>query len=144
MKNQKKINIWETDFKKNQGGFKTPDTFLEGFEDRMMKTISRNELPRSKKIIPLRSWLLYAASVAASIILGLYLWNLTSSSNTEYQFSELEWDQAALFEDSWILEELNLDEDSELASYEEIDFLLAQGVTNDEILEAFQETDSIE
>ena len=126
MKNQKKINIWETDFKKNQAGFKAPDAFLEGFEDRVMKTISKNELPGSKKIIPLRSWLVYAASVAASIVFGLYLWNLSQSTNTEYQFSELEWDQAALFEDSWIFEELHLDEDTEQLSYEEIDFLLAQ------------------
>jgi len=144
VKEKKNINIGDTDFKKNQSGFKSPEGFLEGFEDRMMQSILNEEKPPLKKTIALRSWLLYGASVAASIVLGLTIWNFANQGDTEYQFSEMDWDQVALFDESWILEELNIDDENLEESYEEIDFLLAQGVTNDEILAVFAETDIIE
>lgn len=144
MKEKENISIEDLDFKKNQSGFKSPEGFLDGFEDRMMQSILKEENARSKKTIPLKSWFLYGATVAASIVLGFAIWNFVDQSNTEYQFSEIEWDQVASFDESWILEELMVDDESLEDSYEEIDFLIAQGVTNDEILEVFEETYNLE
>jgi len=139
VKDKKNINIWENDFRRNNAGFKTPDSFLEDFEDKMMHAISVETQKTSTSIIPIRSWLTYAVSAAAIIVLGLFVWTGRQSDQSLDQFSELDWDQVALFDESWILEELNLEEAIEETYDEEIDYLLAQGVTNEEILEVYQE-----
>lgn len=142
MKEKKNINIWDQDLKKKTGGFEVPANYFEDVEDEILNKIKAIPVTNKSKTIPLKSWMVYGMTIAASILILIFVWQNNGDFTSLDSWTELEWDQMAVFEESWILEELGDDVEDE--SYEEIDFLLAQGVTNDEILEVFKETTSIE
>lgn len=142
MEERKNINIWDQDLKKNAGGFQVPGNYFNNVEADILTKINTIPKASKNKVISLKSWVIYGLSIAASMMIFLLVWQNHENSTSFSDWTELEWDQVAIFEESWILEELG--DEVEDISYEEIDFLLAQGVTNEEILEVFMETINLE
>lgn len=139
MKEKNDINIWNSDLKNNSGGFKVPTHYLENFEQDILVKIRKEIAPEKPKKANKTSWLIMGMSIAAAMIFALFFMANQENSSSLQEFSELDWDQYATFEESWIIQELK-STDETVEEYEmDIDMLMYAGITNDEIMEAFTE-----
>jgi hypothetical protein len=133
-------DIWSDDLKNQKGGFKMPENYLSDFEDKMMNEISDSEKEKKSNIVQLKPILISVLSSAAILMLAYFLFfNTSSTLDSETQNIELNWDEYASFDESWIKEELaslEIEEESEFDP--DIDYLLSQGVTNAEIIESYE------
>lgn len=141
MKKEKEINIWNQDLKNKSGGFVIPESYLENLDSLILDKISDDKVIRLKKTSIINHWFIAGISIAASLIIAFFVFTNQEKNQIDYMMaSEIEWDQYASFEESWILQELDSISSEQGVDYEDdIDFLLAEGITNDEILDVFQE-----
>ena len=137
-----KINIEknQSELQKNAGGFKIPTSFLDNFEEDILQKIHKETKPkRSKKLIR-ASWMTIGLSIAASLLIGMFFLARQENTSSLQEFSELDWDQYAGFEESWIVQELSATDEVVVDEYAmDINMLMYAGITNDEIMEAFKE-----
>lgn len=140
---KEKINIEknQSELKKNAGGFKMPTGFLDNFEEDILQKMHEEVEPKKSKKVIRASWITIGLSIAASLIIGMFFIARQENTSSLQEFSELDWDQYAGFEESWIVQELSTTDEvvveDEYAM--DIDMLMYAGITNDEIMEAFQE-----
>ncbi|NPD45204.1 hypothetical protein [Lentimicrobium sp. S6] len=131
----------QSELKNNTGGFKMPVGFLAHFEEEILQKIHEEVKPKKYRPIIRTTWMAIGLSIAASLIIGMFFIARQENSSSLQEFSELDWDQYASFEESWIVQELSTTDvvvtDDEYAL--DINMLMYAGITNDEILEAFQE-----
>ncbi len=141
MKEKINIDLNNSELKENSGGFNMPPIFFDHFEEDIMHKIREEDQPKKSKKVIRATWITIGVSIAASLLIGLFFIAGQENSNSLQEFSELDWDQYAGFEESWILQELSetevLETEDEYAM--DIDVLMYAGVTNDEIFEAFEE-----
>jgi len=137
-----KINTQDKILKENQSGFQMPDNYLNDFELRMLSRIEEESVIKKGRVIRFKSVLLSLIPAAAVLILGYFLLiNNSTQTDTEIITNELSWDEYASFDETWIADELSeLDQDQESDLDAEIDFLLEEGITTNEIIEIYQET----
>lgn len=140
-------NILENgEVKKNNAGFSLPDQYFQEFEESLMDhiqtNINRKALKKhqsTKRIMNFISW-----SAAAIITIGAFFFVQDRFVNfEETEVSEEIWDYYTSADESWIIEELDdisIQDDAVIDS-ESIDFLMNEGVTNDEILLAINDND---
>jgi len=126
--------------KESKGGFRMPENYLADFETHMMQKVKETPVEKKAKLIGLKSILMAALPIAAMLVLGYFLlFNPLSTNENDLIESELSWDEYASFDEDWIAEELAVldDQDTELDT--EINYLLDEGITNNEIIEAYNE-----
>jgi hypothetical protein len=142
MEKENKIDQLKSGIKANNGGFQVPENYFETFEDKLFQRLDL-QAPSApeKKIIPLRSWLFGGAAVAAILLVSLMLINPQTDtmipSTTES--TELNWDQFASFDESLIVQELASDEGETDDLAAEIDVLLEDGLSGDDLMEVLAE-----
>lgn len=139
--NNKNININNKSLKDKQGGFKMPENYLKDFELKILKEIEDEPSLKKGRLIGFKSVLVALGPIAAILVLGYFLF-INNSSEIEYDIlsNELSWDEYAGFDESLIINELAvLDEESVSDLDNEIDFLINEGVTNNEIIEIYKE-----
>lgn len=131
----------ESELKNNAGGFRMPVDFLDNFESDILQKIQEEGKPKKSRPIFRSTWMAIGLSIAASLLIGMFFIARQENSKSLQEFSELDWDQYAGFEESWIVQELSTT--NEVATEDEyamdINMLMYAGITNDEIMEAFQE-----
>jgi len=131
----------QSELKNNAGGFRMPVDFLDNFESDILQKIHEKDVPKKLRPIIRARWMAIGLSIAASLLLGMFFMARQENSSSLQEFSELDWDLYAGFEESWIVQELSTTD--ELVSEDEyamdINMLMYAGITNDEIMEAFQE-----
>ncbi|NOR87426.1 MAG: hypothetical protein GQ527_07440 [Bacteroidales bacterium] len=144
MKDIKEKNMWEEEFKKNSGGFKMPDNYLDDLDGKILSKISSEKVAAPSRIVHLKRWGIIGLSIAASILFAVFVLLPDDSNNgaiMQYSETELEWDQYALFEESWIVEELGfVDNGSDVEINEEIDFLVEEDYISDHIIDELFES----
>lgn len=131
----------QSELKKNAGGFQMPADFLDHFEEDILHKIQQENKPKKSRPILKTTWMAIGLSIAASLLVGMFFMARQENSSSLQEFSELDWDQYASFEESWIVQELS-ESDTELVieDYEiDVDMLMYAGVTNDEIMEVYKE-----
>lgn len=147
----KNQHIDQSSLKENKGGFKMPENYLDNFEATILNKISEEELVEKEIVkIDFKKWLYLSIPVAAALIIGLFV--IFGETNIDddaviLEENELMWDQYAMFDESWIVDELaelslsenqTTNEEDEWME-EDIDFLLAQGITELEIINEIKE-----
>ncbi len=132
--------IKDNSLKERKGGFQIPENYMDDFESHILQKLGDlNEVPKSG-IINLKTILLASIPIAAMLVLGYFLFlNSSIKKDNNLIESELRWDEYASFEEDWITEELAVVEDQETDMDLEINYLLEEGVTNIEIIEAYNE-----
>lgn len=126
--------------KESKGGFRMPENYLADFENRMMQKVRKTPTEKKAKRIGLKSILLAAMPIAAMLVLGYFLFlNPLSNNENDLVESELSWDEYASFDEEWITEELAVLDENQTDLNTEINYLLDEGITNNEILEAYNE-----
>ncbi len=131
----------QSELKNNAGGFRMPVDFLAHFEEDILQKIHEEDRPKKSRPIIKTTWMVIGLSIAASLIVGMFFIARQENSSSLQEFSELDWDQYAGFEESWIVQELSTTDEvvTEDEYAMDINMLMYSGITNDEILEAFQE-----
>lgn len=140
--NKDKQYMDDKSLKENNGGFQMPENYLQDFESNMLSKIEEEYSQEKSKVISLRPILMTLVPVAAILVLAYFLF-INNSNQTEKEIftSELSWDEYASFDENWIAEELSdLDQEQESDLDTEIDFLLEDGITTNEIIEIYKET----
>lgn len=140
--NNDKQYMDDKSLKENNGGFQMPENYLQDFESNMLSKIEEEYSQEKSKVISLRPILMTLVPVAAILVLAYFLF-INNSNQTEKEIftSELSWDEYASFDENWIAEELSdLDQEQESDLDTEIDFLLEDGITTNEIIEIYKET----
>lgn len=140
--NKDKQYMDDKSLKENNGGFQMPENYLQDFESNMLSKIEEEYSQEKSKVISLRPILMTLVPVAAILVLAYFLF-INNSNQTEKEIftSELSWDEYASFDENWIAEELSdLDKEQESDLDTEIDFLLEDGITTNEIIEIYKET----
>lgn len=144
----KKDNIenWKDNLKANSSGFVVPSPYFDSLEDRIMNKVEKLKTPENKKNTNLNNWLFIGVSVAALLLLSVFVFtpekSISFNGFLQQETSVLEWDQYAMFEESWIVEELEQEftiQDDMVYQEDDIDFLIDEGITNNEIIEAIIE-----
>lgn len=144
----KKDNIenWKDNLKANSSGFVVPSPYFDSLEDRIMNKVEKLKTPENKKNTNWNNWLFIGVSVAALLLLSVFIFtpekSISFNGFLQQETSVLEWDQYAMFEESWIVEELEQEftiQDDLVYQEEDIDFLIDEGITNNEIIEAIIE-----
>ena len=144
--NKENISFWQNDLKKKSGGFSMPPSYFDDFDEQLMDVISnQNSDNQTKEIKVFYNWLYAAVAVAAILTISVFLFSPNHSNNfdalLQAETAAVDIDQFAVFEESWIIEELEnsdlIDEDTE--TLDEIDFLLIDGITTNEIMEIIAE-----
>jgi hypothetical protein len=126
--------------KENNGGFRMPENYLADFESRMLQAVKQTPVKKEAKLIGLKSILMAALPIAAMLVLGYFLlFNPLSTNQNDIIESELSWDEYASFDEDWITEELAVLDDQDIYLETEINYLLDEGVTNNEIIEVYNE-----
>lgn len=142
MMDNRDININEKSLKENKSGFLIPENYLNDFESKILSKIGEEPKQEKAKVIGLKSVLVTMLPVAAILVLGYFLFVQNSGQNdNDLVTNELSWDEYASFDESWIvneLSELKDEQDSDLDL--EIEFLIEEGVTTNEIIEYYKET----
>lgn len=131
----------QSELKNNAGGFRMPVDFLDRFEEDILQKIQEEDKPKKSTRIFKTTWMVIGLSIAASLLIGMFFIARQENTQSLQEFSELEWDQYASFEESWIVQELS-DSETEIVieDYEiDVDMLMYAGVTNDEIMEVYRE-----
>lgn len=131
----------QSELKNNAGGFRMPVDFLDRFEEDILQIIQEEDKPKKSTRIFKTTWMVIGLSIAASLLIGMFFIARQENTQSLQEFSELEWDQYASFEESWIVQELS-DSETEIVieDYEiDVDMLMYAGVTNDEIIEVYRE-----
>ncbi len=145
MNKKEKIEFRIDNLKDHSDGFVVPSAYFDDMEDRIMSKISMDKAPENKKITHWNNWLFIGASVAALLLLSVFIFTpekyIKFDGLLQQEVSVVEWDQYAVFEESWIVEELeqNLSLPDDLVYQEDIDFLMDEDITNDEIIAAINE-----
>jgi len=132
----KKTNFQITDLK--EGAFKVPESYFDDLEKRILSNTvyaERNTLSHS---IPIWSQISYSVVSVAVLLVAFFL--LTPNTNTKQDGMDFITEELLYtsYDDAWIAQEMKFDEDydgSEMNDH--ISFLLAEGVTNTEILEIY-------
>lgn len=140
--NKDKQYMDDKSLKENNGGFQMPENYLQDFESNMLSKIEEEYSQEKSKVISLKPILMTLVPVAAILVLAYFLF-INNSNQTEKEIftSELSWDEYASFDENWIAEELSdLDQEQESDLDTEIDFLLEDGITTNEIIEIYKET----
>jgi len=137
MDKKENINFWKQDLKDSSDTFKTPELYFDDLENKILnKTILAKKAPKTK-ISLLYTWLTIGLASAAALIIA-FIMLFTQNNNTPVEFSfEDDIEQFAYFGDEWIdqeLADLPIGEDDDSFIIEDIDYLIEDGVTNDEIL----------
>lgn len=139
--NKDKLHIDDKSLKDDKGGFQLPKDYLQDFESKMLSKIEEETTKEETNIIQLKPVLLALIPFAAILVLAYFLF-IKDSNQTENDIfnSELSWDEYASFDESWILSELEeFEDESDTDLDAEIDFLIAEGVTTNEIIEIYKE-----
>lgn len=145
MKEKNNRNIWDQELKKDDGGFKMPDSYMDGLDAAILGRISELDIPKSKSI-SIKHWMIISSSIAAAIVIAIFLLIPPDSSefdNIQIGATELDWDQYAVFEESWIMEELqNTDVANDVLDNDDVDYLLdIESLTCDEIIDEILENE---
>jgi len=132
------INNWQEGLKKSTSSFHVPESYFNDLETQILQKTSGAAKKSSGKITSMNSWLAMSISTAAALIIGFILLfpsNRMKDSDLTF-FDDL--DQYAGYSDMWIAEEVKQAElDVDDTSLGEIDALLADGVTNEEIINEY-------
>ncbi len=145
MNKKEKIEFRIDNLKDHSDGFVVPSAYFDDMEDRIMSKISMDKASKNEKITHWNNWLFIGASVAALLLLSVFVFTpekyIKFDGLLQQEVSVVEWDQYAVFEESWIVEELeqNLSLPDDLVYQEDIDFLMDEDITNDEIIAAINE-----
>lgn len=137
----KNIIIDDKSLNENKGGFQMPENYLKDFGSKMLHKIEEEPIQNKHKLFRLNSVYMALVPIAAVLILGFFLF-VNNSNDTDYDLfnSELSWDEYASFDESWIVDELMIFEDEPISNYDmEVDFLIDEGITTNEIIEVFKE-----
>lgn len=139
MKTNKNIEDWKKELENDKSGFQTPKAYFDDLEnDILSKTVNSKSTSRPR-IFHFNSLLSIGLSTAAAIIIALVLWYPNEELPTfDHDYLD-DLEQYAYFEEDWIAEEVqNLEIDEEdLIMNNEIENLLSDGVTSDEILDIY-------
>lgn len=136
MDKKENIDFWEKNLKNSSAAFKTPALYFDDLEnDILNKTILAKKAPRANLSL-MNTWLTIGfASAAALIIAFILLFPQNNNAPLEFSFED-EMEQFAYYGDEWIdqeLAEMPIEDDDSFID-ENIDYLMEDGVTNDEIL----------
>jgi len=131
----------ETNFQKTNtkvDAFKVPATYFDDLEQQILaKTVNAAFVSPSHSL-PLWSQMSYSAVSVAVILVAFLLLTPGSGSNLDGMDFIAEELLYTSYDDAWMAEEIVFDEDSEDSDIDDhISFLLAEGVTNTEILEVY-------
>jgi len=139
---KRNINMEDKSLKENRGGFRIPDHFLNDFESDILNKIKAESRQDKGKLIRLKPVLMTLLPAAAVLILGYFLLiENDRQSQPDTIVAELSWDDYASFDETWIAEELSNLEDNQESDFDaEINFLLEDGITTNEIIEIYKET----
>jgi hypothetical protein len=141
MDNNNKLN--NKAIKKNRGGFRVPENYLDIFDSYMLKKIEEDLIPEKTVGFSLKKTLWALIPLAAILVLGYFIFvNTTHQNENNSSSSELSWDEHAGFEETWIINELaDLEQESDTLSdlNVQIDYLIDEGVTSNEIWEVYEE-----
>ncbi len=144
MKNEFKNIIDNTEVKKNNAGFSLPNQYFQEFEDSLMVQIqNKSNKPEqhrqksAKRIMRIITW-----SAAAIITIGAFVFVQNEKLvSEEPEVSEEFWEHYSSLDDTWVLEELEKisTKEDDIIDLEGIDFLINEGITNDEIILAIND-----
>ena len=137
MDKKENIDFWKQDLKNSSATFKTPELYFDDLENKILnKTILAKKAPKTK-ISLLNTWLRIGVATAAAFIIAFIMF-FTQNNNAPVELSfEDDIEQFAYFGDEWIDQELAdfpIEENDDSFIIEDIDYLIEDGVTNDEIL----------
>ena len=139
MKNEFKKIIDHTEVKKNNAGFSLPSQYFQEFEDSLMIQIEnksnkdiQHRQKSAKRIMRIITW-----SAAAIITIGAFVFVQNGNwVSEEPEVSDEFWENYTSLDETWVLEELekiSIKED-DIIDLDGIDFLINEGITNDEII----------
>ncbi|OYT16892.1 MAG: hypothetical protein B7C24_05490 [Bacteroidetes bacterium 4572_77] len=134
------IDFWEKDLKNKSGGFSTPASYFDNLEEKLMERTKQKASPTKSTTIVFNKWIFAGFAIAAMLLVSLIVFKPSNSTITPMNIQEaslVELDQLASFEEEWIFEELQ-DDNSEENNMDEIDFLIDEGITSEEIIDAFE------
>ena len=139
MKEKINIDIWKEDMKDSSSGFKVPGSYFNNLENSILSKTSQIDNNSNTKLIQMNKWIMMSMATAAALIIAFFFLYPKGEYLPSEMAYENEIEQYAFYDEDWIAQELaELSTGQEdIASDAEIDFLLADGVTNDEILDIY-------
>ncbi len=139
MNKKEDIDIWKDEQKSRSAGFKVPESYFENLEkDILAKTILSTDSTTTKLVI-LNTWIKVGIASAAALIIAFVLLFPHSNSLPMELAYENDLEQYAYYEEDWIAQEIDKLEFDDIDSFmeEEINSLIADGVTSNEILDIY-------
>jgi len=139
MKEKMNIDIWKEDMKDSSSGFQVPESYFSDLESAILSKTIDTEKKSKTPVFTMNNWVLMTTATAAALMIAFFF----LYPKGEYLPSELayesEIEQYAYFEEDWIAQEyVEASTNEENIIYDaEIDFLIEDGVTNEEILDIY-------
>jgi len=139
MKEKMNIDIWKEDMKGSSSGFQVPESYFSDMENSILGKTIEPEKKSKTPVFTMNSWVLMTMATAAVLMIAFFF----MYPKGEYLPLELayenEMEQYAYFEEEWIAQEYaEVSRSQDAIAYDaEIDFLIEDGVTNDEILDIY-------
>jgi len=135
MKEKQEIKIFEQKLKNNHDGFIMPEDYLEGFETDIIQKIEESK--KRVRMIERVNWFYMSLTAAALLLISLFILPPQDLTDTPVlSVDELNWDQLTSTDETWMIENMASNDVSQITDLTvEIDFLLDNGVSNEEIIE---------
>jgi hypothetical protein len=135
MKEKQEIKIFEQKLKNNHGGFIMPEDYLEGFETDIIQKIEESK--KRDRMVERVNWFYMSLTAAALLLISLFILPPQDLTDTPVlSVDELNWDQLTSTDETWMIENMASNDVSQNTDLTvEIDFLLDNGVSNEEIIE---------
>jgi len=121
--------------KNNHGGFIMPEDYLEGFETDIIQKIEESK--KRDRMVERVNWFYMSLTAAALLLISLFILPPQDLTDTPVlSVDELNWDQLTSTDETWMIENMASNDVSQNTDLTvEIDFLLDNGVSNEEIIE---------